>query len=113
MPCPTCRNQPGATILTMIESHIDYTSEPYDFQDNGIDHLHDNNLRVSTWRCKNGHEFTLRGKRSCTGCITEANLATQAAQSQVNQSSRMKPFGKGGNDHFRDLPMGGPGPALM
>lgn len=85
----------------------------FSFQEGDIAHEHDSNPRIGTWRCKNGHEFQIRGKKPCLGCGLERSRARQEAERNATQTNRMRSCGSGGNDHHRDNFNSGPGPALL
>lgn len=59
---------------------------PFDFKEGNIEHKHDPNPRVTTWSCKNGHEFESRGKIPCLGCLIEENVANCIARERVNNT---------------------------
>lgn len=71
MPCPIC----GSGYLKLQHMDIEYVEEPYDFIANNICHQHDNNNRIGTWLCDNGHIFELRHKIPCIGCHLEKSLS--------------------------------------
>lgn len=51
-PCPHCQpGTDGRTVLTHVDTYTEYVDEPFDFKDGDINHKHDPNPRVTTWRC--------------------------------------------------------------
>lgn len=110
MPCPHCKD----TSLTAIDSRIDYVEEPYSFSEGTIVHDHDRNPRVTLWRCKNGHEFELRGIKNCFGCTLErqqAIIRDQQRQEDELRASLRPPPGLSGHDRGFDS-FSGPGPSM-
>lgn len=76
----------SGVICTFVSISYPYIEEPVIFRLDGIDHEHDSNPIAVTWRCKDGHEFVLHGKRHCTGCIMERQLNEQRIRDEANQS---------------------------
>lgn len=76
------------TTSTAVSSHIEYVSEVCSFEEQGIKHEHDFNPRVTVWRCQNGHEFTLKGVKRCTGCMLERELNSKRSREQAASVSR-------------------------
>lgn len=92
----------SAIISTFVRIDYPYIEEPVIFQLDGILHEHDSNPIVATWRCKDGHEFEISGKRPCNGCSLERQLHEQKRRDEANQTARtQRSNGSGfsGNDH--------------
>lgn len=107
MPCPTCNN----TILTAIETHREISAEAYSFIDernNRHDHMSD--LVVTRWKCKNNHEFQLKGKVQCLGCALD-RYHSRSTETQHPNLIRTKHSIV--DDHHHDLnKFDGNGPSL-
>ena len=84
MSCPTCSD----TLCTFVSNHVEFIAESCSFFEDGIAHEHDFNPRITTWCCHNGHEFTLKGVKKCTGCILERDSNTKKLQSATTNRPR-------------------------
>lgn len=113
-PCPHCTpGRVGRSILTHVDTYTEYVDEPYDFRVGDIHHQHDPNPRVTTWKCKNGHEFQLRGTMPCLGCYLEQSNANRIARETSYDDSRIRSRYPS-DDHSRPLPaFSNHGPDLM
>lgn len=110
MTCPECKSN----ILTLVETSIEYVDEPYTFPDGNFVHVHDSNTRVTIWKCDNGHEFPLKGKMRCNGCLLEQAEATRLAQEASMNQGRMRgthPLTYNNDHHQGGFFSGGPGPS--
>lgn len=77
MGCPIC----GSVSLTAVNTHIDYKTDVVEFTEGDLLHIHDQNVRIVTWRCADGHEFEIKGVApSCHGCTMSAYYERQPKQ---------------------------------
>lgn len=76
--------------FTHVESHISYSNEPFEYESEGIKHVHDINVRVTTWRCQNNHTFETRGQVTCVGCVLQRqkDIEDEIARQQSSESLR-------------------------
>lgn len=98
MPCPVCKN----CIMHAVRVEIEYDDEPIIFSVGDFRHEHDPNRRIGTWRCGNGHEYQLKGFRTCTACILERQAAIREEQECLNDHNRQRRSII--DDHYDDNP---------
>lgn len=106
----------SAVIFTFVSIAYPYIEEPAIFHLDGIDHEHDPNPIAVTWRCRDGHEFVLHGKRPCNGCSMERQMNEQRIRDEANQATRMQnrsSGGSNGSDHHRMIDHMNRGPDLI